>query len=58
MFRRLFARLFGGREAVTDNDRERLQALEAERRLLSQEAERRTSGDSVSGTLPFWGDPR
>ena len=58
MLRRLFARLFGGREAVTDDDRERLQALEAERRLLAQEAERRTSGDSVSGTTPFWADPR
>jgi hypothetical protein len=39
MLRRVLARLFGGREAVGDDDRERLQALEAERRLLAPEAE-------------------
>ena len=58
MLRRLFARLFGGRGDVTDEDRERLGAAEEERRRMAQEAERRTSGDSISGTTPYWGDPR
>jgi hypothetical protein len=58
MFRRLLGRLFGRRGDVTDEDRERLHAREEERRQLAREAERRTSGDSVSGTTPYWADPR
>lgn len=58
MLRRLLDRLFGRRGDVTEEDRERLQAQADEQRQLAKEAERRTSGDSVSGTTPYWGDPR
>jgi hypothetical protein len=58
MLRRLLDRLFGRRGDVTEEDRERLQAQAEEQRQLAREAERRTSGDSVSGTTRYWGDPR
>jgi len=58
MLRRLLDRLFGRRGDVTDEDRERLHAQAEEQRQLAREAERRTSGDSVSGTTRYWGDPR
>jgi hypothetical protein len=58
MLKDLLGRLFGRRGEVTDEDRERLQAQADEQRQLAREAERRTSGDSVSGTTQYWGDPR
>jgi hypothetical protein len=58
MLKDLLGRLFGRRGDVTDEDRERLQAQADEQRQLAREAERRTSGDSVSGTTQYWGDPR
>ena len=58
MLRRLFARLFGERGDVTEEDRERLGTLEAEKRLLAREDAERMRGDGMSGSMPFWGDPR
>jgi hypothetical protein len=58
MLRRLFARLFGERGDVTEEDRERLGAHEEEKRRMAQEDQQRMRGDGVSGSMPFWGDPR
>jgi hypothetical protein len=43
---------------VTEEDRERLGALEEEKRRMAQEDQQRMRGDAVSGSAPFWGDPR